>query len=119
MHPQLSSVRRLRKHSAPGPLQATVHVDRIGFPLVLTITSKSMPHTSVTKEFHATQKDRLVESLRHAGIKAYDEQRARCVDVLENQAGIQCYDHETLDQLIEAVATNINDGTLAAECLTV
>ena len=38
--------------------------------------------------------------------------REQCVDLLEG-AGIQCYDTETVEELREAVQSNIEDGTIA------
>lgn len=40
--------------------------------------------------------------------------RAACAELLEG-AGIQCYDSETLEELREAVAVNIEDGTIEPE----
>lgn len=38
--------------------------------------------------------------------------REECVELLQNEAGIQCYPHETLATLREAVRVNLEDGTL-------
>lgn len=54
----------------------------------------------------------LYDLFREYGIKAYDDQRDICVKVLADEAGIQCYDHETLGELVEALQSNIDDGTV-------
>ena len=86
---------------------------------LIEVDGKKRKVTGTHKEFppSSLQKRALIDSLREMDVKAYDEQRQLCVDVLENAAGIQCYDHETLDDLIETVAANINDGTLSCDCL--
>ena len=42
--------------------------------------------------------------------------RATCVKLLEG-AGIQCYDHENVELLREAVLANVDDGTIPREAL--
>lgn len=59
----------------------------------------------------------MMAELRAAGFVSYEEQRERCVMILEEQAGCQCYDHETLRDLLEAIAANIEDETLPPACL--
>lgn len=46
-----------------------------------------------------------------------DLSRERCVALL-TEAGIQCYDHETIETLREAVEANVNDGTICWSNLT-
>lgn len=60
----------------------------------------------------------LMQDLLLCGVKDYDSQRAICEEALEEMAGIQCYDHENLGDLLEAVAVNIGDRTLPRDCLT-
>ena len=38
--------------------------------------------------------------------------RDTCVELLENEAGIECHEDESVDTLREAVAVNIADGTI-------
>lgn len=40
--------------------------------------------------------------------------REQIVRVLEDVAGIQCYDHEPTEDLVEALKANIEDGTIDA-----
>lgn len=40
--------------------------------------------------------------------------REECVQLLEG-AGIQCYDHEPIEVLREAVEVNVKDGTIKLE----
>lgn len=60
---------------------------------------------------------RMMVELREAGFVTYEDQRARCVQILEEQAGCQCYDHENLRELLETIAANIDDETLSPDCL--
>lgn len=39
--------------------------------------------------------------------------RARVVWLLERHAGVQCYDHETMDVLVQALKVNVADGTIS------
>ncbi len=63
------------------------------------------------------EKRRLLTRFYDAGLKSYDDQRTLCARILETLAGIQCYDHETLDDLAAAVLVNIEDGTLPEDCI--
>lgn len=61
----------------------------------------------------------LITTLRDLGVIAYDSQVEACTHVLEEQAGIQCYPEETLGELLEAIAVNIEDGTLGDNCFSI
>lgn len=75
----------------------------------------------IRKEFPPSkeQKNLLLNKIRNSGLKDYQGQRELCIQVLETQAAIQCYDEENLDDLLTAIAANINDGTLDCECLEI
>ena len=44
-----------------------------------------------------------------------DLDREEMVDILENKAGCQCYDHEDKRTLVEAIEANLADGTLTED----
>ena len=43
--------------------------------------------------------------------------REKIVRILEDEAGIQCYDYEPTEDLVEALRANISDGTIRAEMI--
>lgn len=98
--------------SLPKPIGA-VAIDEV----VLDGRRRSVKCEHLAFDPCANKQANLLLLMRREGVRSHGEQRSLLCSVLEEQAGIACHDADSFSDLLAAVVSNIDDGTLSCHCI--